>query len=187
MTPTQKALAVDRLAKAVNPSVVTVQDYLFGLLPKPEFVRPERNEEEELEDYRTRVEAARTDWKEANPNVFGITHWDTEKLGPQPTEEEIAEEVSNESSPKISAEQHIARSLAPGQEHFIGIRTDALQDIEAKLAAAGKTAPKIAAIREWIDGIVGLYATDLQPRNDWTAAPHTFEETIQEAAFILSQ
>jgi hypothetical protein len=86
--------------------------------------------------------------------------------------------------PLITAEQHIARSL--GNEAYVALRISAFQDLETKLAAAEKTAPKLVAMRAWIDGIVGLYATDLQPRNDWPAAPHTFEETVQEAAYILS-
>jgi len=82
----------------------------------------------------------------------------------------------------VTAEQHIAREL--GSEPFVALRISAFQDLEVKLLAAQKTAPKLAAMRAWIDGIVGLYATDLQPRNDWPSAPYTFEETVQEAAFI---
>jgi hypothetical protein len=87
--------------------------------------------------------------------------------------------------PMRTAEQHIAREL--GSEPFVALRISAFQDLEVKLLAAQKIAPKLQAMRAWTDGIVGLYATDLQPRNDWPEAPHTFEETVQEAAFILSQ
>jgi hypothetical protein len=96
-----------------------------------------------------------------------------------------APEPEPEPLPLLTAEQHIAREL--GSEPFVALRISAFQDLEVKLLAASKTAPKLAAMRAWIDGIVGLYATDLQPRNDWPSAPHTFEETVQEAAFILSQ
>ena len=98
-TPTEKALAVDRLAKAADSNVVPVQDYLFGLLPKPEFIRPDRNENETPEVYRARIDAARLAYCEANPNVFGITHWDEAKLGTRPTEEQIEAEIATPSSP----------------------------------------------------------------------------------------
>jgi hypothetical protein len=96
-------------------------------------------------------------------------------------------EPEPEPLPLITAEDHIARQLAPGKEQFVALRISAFQDLESKLAAAGRASPKLTAMRAWIDGVVGLYATDLQPRNDWPAAPYGFEETVQEAAYVLNQ
>jgi len=88
-TPTEKAIALDRLAKQADSAVVPGVDYTFGVIPGPE--RPDRNEGESVEDYQIRFTA----WREDNPNQWGVTHWDANKLGTQPTDSEIEMEVLN--------------------------------------------------------------------------------------------
>jgi len=88
-TPTEKAIALDRLAKQADSTVDPGVDYTFGILPGPE--RPDRNEAEFSADYRTRMAT----WREDNPNQWGVTHWDANKLGTQPTDSEIEMEVLN--------------------------------------------------------------------------------------------
>ena len=89
-TPTEKAIALDRLAKQADSAVVPGVDYTFGILPGgPE--RPDRNEAESTENYQTRMTA----WREDNPNQWGVTHWDANKLGTQPTDADIETEVLN--------------------------------------------------------------------------------------------
>jgi hypothetical protein len=69
---------------------------------------------------------------------------------------------------------------------YTAIRLVALLDLEGKLAAAGKTSDKLAAVRAWINGILGAFAMDPAPRNDWTPAPFGFEETTAEAFAVLT-
>jgi hypothetical protein len=175
-TPTEKALAVDRLAKAVDLSVTPVQDYSFGILPKPEFVRPERNQGETPEDYRARLEAARLAYREANPNVFGITHWDTEKLGPKPTDEHIEAEALNPTIPQAerikAAEAHVLKWFTP-----LGV--SALQDklLEKKEAGTLEDYPKLVAVYTWMKTI---QATALAGSITFPDSPHTFDEVLAE-------
>jgi non-canonical (house-cleaning) NTP pyrophosphatase len=59
-------------------------------------------------------------------------------------------------------------------------------DLEGKLAEAGKTSAKLTAVRAWLDTILGAFAANPEPRNDWPKAPFGFEETVQDAAMSLS-
>jgi hypothetical protein len=79
-----------------------------------------------------------------------------------------------------SAEEWIARS-------FSAMRVVALQDMEHKLAAAEKSSPKLAAIRQWIDGIVAAFLADPTPKVSWAEPPHTFEDAMQEAVAALTE
>jgi hypothetical protein len=79
-----------------------------------------------------------------------------------------------------TAEDHIER------EGFPAMRLVALMDLEGKLATAGKTSAKLVAVRSWLDLILGAFAFDPEPRNDWPTAPFGFEETVQDAAISLN-
>jgi hypothetical protein len=81
--------------------------------------------------------------------------------------------------PAVTAEKHIER------EGFPAIRLVTLMDLEGKLAEAGKTSAKLTAVRAWLDMILGAFASNPEPRNDWPKAPFGFEETVQEAASKL--
>jgi hypothetical protein len=176
-TPTQKALAVDRLAKAADTTVVPVQDYLFGMLPKTStFIAPARNEGETSEDYLTRLDAARLEYREANPNVFGITHWDTTKLGPQPTDEQIEAEVLN---PTISQAERIKEAEKHVLKWFTPLGVSALQDklLEKKEAGTLDDYPKLVATYTWMKTI---QATALAGSITFPDSPHTFDEVLAE-------
>jgi len=69
---------------------------------------------------------------------------------------------------------------------YTSIRLLTLFDLEAKLIAAGKTAPKLVSIRNWINGILLEYAADPQDKLFWPDPQYTFEETVQEALNILN-
>jgi hypothetical protein len=96
---------------------------------------------------------------------------------------ELAEQrrvAAEANRPAITAEKHIER------EGYPAIRLVTLMDLEGKLAEAGKTSAKLTAVRGWLDTILGAFAANPEPRNDWPKAPFGFEETVQDAAFTLS-
>lgn len=62
-------------------------------------------------------------------------------------------------------------------------------DLEAKLAAASKTSPKLAAVRAWLDTITLLAAPDPDAQRtaaEWGDAPHEFGAASLEAITALS-
>lgn len=89
------------------------------------------------------------------------------------------EEIAALPKPAVGAESHIESQGYPA------IRLVTLMDLESKLAQAGKTSTKLAAVRSWLDAMLGAFATNPEPRNDWPAAPFGFEETVQDAAMAL--
>jgi hypothetical protein len=82
--------------------------------------------------------------------------------------------------PAVSAESHIESQGYPA------IRLVTLMDLESKLAQAGKTSPKLSAVRLWLNTILGAFAATPEPRNDWPAAPFGFQETVQDAAMAVT-
>lgn len=89
------------------------------------------------------------------------------------------QQIANRPKPSVTAEKHIE------SEGYPAIRLVTLMDLEGKLAAAGKTSAKLTAVRGWLDTILGAFAANPEPRNDWPKAPFGFEETVQEAASKL--
>ena len=69
---------------------------------------------------------------------------------------------------------------------YTSIRLLTLFDIERKLEAAGKTAPKLTSVRRWIDAVLMQFALNPAPKLEWDECPYTFEETLQEAISILN-
>ena len=61
-----------------------------------------------------------------------------------------------------------------------------LLDLSGQLISAGKSSPKLTAVKGWTDGMIAAYAADQAPRSDWTNAPFGFTETTQEAIAILN-
>jgi hypothetical protein len=85
------------------------------------------------------------------------------------------QQIAARPKPAVTAEKHIER------EGFPAIRLVTLMDLEGKLAEAGKTSAKLVAVRSWLDAVLGAFAANPEPRNDWPEAPFGFEETVQEA------
>lgn len=111
----------------------------------------------------------------ATPRVFFVY-----KDGQFITREQWREQqIANRPKPSVTAEKHIER------EGYPAIRLVTLMDLEGKLAEAGKTSAKLTAVRGWLDTILGAFAANPQPRNDWPKAPFGFEETVQDAASKL--
>jgi hypothetical protein len=120
------------------------------------------------------VEAGKT----SEPKVFYFL-----KEGELVTAEDIRKEQvatrPKPAKPAITAEKHIER------EGFPAIRLVTLMDLEGKLAEAGKTSAKLVAVRSWLDAVLGAFAADPEPSNQWPEAPFGFEETVQDAASKL--
>jgi hypothetical protein len=111
----------------------------------------------------------------ATPRVFFV-YKDGEFL----TREQWREQqIAARPKPLVTAEKHIER------EGYPAIRLVTLIDLEGKLAQAGKTSAKLTAARSWLDSILGAFASNPEPRNDWPSAPFGFEETVQDAASKL--
>ena len=64
---------------------------------------------------------------------------------------------------------------------YTSVRLISLLDIEQKLSAFNKTSIKMTAVRSWIDSILSVYVQSPVAQSNWTPAPFTFEETIQDA------
>ena len=90
-------------------------------------------------------------------------------------QERRAQQIAARPRPAISAERHIERQGYPA------MRLVTLMDMEGKLAAAGLSAPKLVAVRGWLDTVLATFAANPEPRNDWALAPYGFEETVAEA------
>jgi hypothetical protein len=93
--------------------------------------------------------------------------------------EHIAAQAAARPKPAITAEKHIER------EGFPAIHLVTLMDLEGKLARAGKTSAKLTAVRSWLDAILGAFAANPEPSNQWPKAPFGFEETVQDATSNL--
>lgn len=90
------------------------------------------------------------------------------------------EEFAALPKPAVGAESHIESQGYPA------IRLVTLMDLESKLAQAGKTAPKLVAVRGWLDTVLATFASTPEPRNDWASAPYGFEETVAEAVGTMA-
>jgi hypothetical protein len=74
------------------------------------------------------------------------------------------------------------------QQGFSGNRTTTMLYLKLRLDAAGKSAPKLAAVQAWLDGMIVAGVTQPEERrSDWAASPYAFEEASAEALTILSQ
>lgn len=66
-------------------------------------------------------------------------------------------------------------------------RQPTLLYLKLQLDAAGKTSAKLDATQGFLNTILAEYAQNPSAqKSDWTPAPFTFEETIQEALTILN-
>jgi hypothetical protein len=113
--------------------------------------------------------------KTSEPKVFYFL-----KEGELVTAEDFRkEQIAARPKPAITAEKHIER------EGFPAIRLVTLMDLEGKLTEAGKTSAKLVAVRSWLDAVLGAFAANPEPNNEWPKAPFGFEETVQDAASKL--
>ncbi len=100
------------------------------------------------------------------------------------------------SEPFVSDQGRWVASITPSSSYtaerwldsqgYSSIRLITLLDLENQLASVLGNSPKLTAVRAWINGILAAFVQDPTPKIDWPAAPHTFEETTQEAFALLS-
>jgi hypothetical protein len=81
---------------------------------------------------------------------------------------------------KYTAEEWITKS------GYTAIQLITLLDLEMKLLQTNKTSQKMTLVRQWMNGLLQVFVTDPTPKSNWPDSPYTFEETVQEALFILS-
>jgi hypothetical protein len=60
-----------------------------------------------------------------------------------------------------------------------------LLDLAAQLAAAGKVSEKLNAVKAWTNTILAEYVQSPEPKEDWGAAPFSFNDTVAEAFSLL--
>ena len=82
--------------------------------------------------------------------------------------------------PTQTAEEHLA------SVGLAGDRQPTLLYLRLNLQSAGKTSPELDALEAYLSGILGIFATDPSPRNDWPQPPITFEAAVQSAMSVLS-
>ena len=83
--------------------------------------------------------------------------------------------------PTYTAEQWLAK------EGYGPTQLVTLLDLYAALSAAGKTSAKLNAVKAWTNSVLGEYVQNSQPKEDWGAAPFSFNEPVIEAYQELGQ
>jgi hypothetical protein len=56
-----------------------------------------------------------------------------------------------------------------------------LSDLYASLTAEGKSSEKLNAVKAWTNAVLGEYVQSSQSKENWGAAPFSFNETVIEA------
>lgn len=83
--------------------------------------------------------------------------------------------------PAITAEDHLATA------GYSPLRLLTCLDLEGKLRAAGKSSPKLAAVRQWLDTLtLAAAANPDESRPDWPAAPFAFDAVLAESLTALN-
>jgi hypothetical protein len=60
-----------------------------------------------------------------------------------------------------------------------------LLNLEAELTARALVSPKLDSVKDWTNAVLGEYVQSNQPKEDWGAAPFSFNETVVEAYSLL--
>jgi hypothetical protein len=72
-------------------------------------------------------------------------------------------------------------------QNYSSVKIQALSRYEQKILMSGKElGPKMAAVRDWLEGILLSYTTSNTSQFEWSPAPYTFEEVSTEAINTLS-
>jgi hypothetical protein len=92
--------------------------------------------------------------------------------------DQVSSDIFN--TEKYTAEQWITKS------GYTATRLISLLDLEMKLTQSNKTADKMIAVRQWLNGLLQVFAVDTIPHTTWPGAPYSYEDTIQEALAVLA-
>jgi hypothetical protein len=179
MTPTELALAVDRLARAQKADAIYGTDYSFGPTRPTPPAPPTREENESREDFQARMQAHRDSlpaWREANPPVWEIQTWDEDELGPRPTMQQVEEEAES----GLSLAERIKAAEAHVLKYFTPLGVIAAQNKMLTVQQAGTEAdyPKLVATYQWL---LGVQQQAVEGTNGvFPEPPYTFDEVIAE-------
>jgi hypothetical protein len=80
-------------------------------------------------------------------------------------------------APTFTAEQHLDQVGLGGNR----------QPTLLYLRQAGAVSAKLDATEQYLNTILAMFAQDPAPRNEWPAAPFTFEQVVAEAVASISQ
>ena len=94
--------------------------------------------------------------------------------------DEITRSLISPPPPAMVAEEWL-ESIGIG-----GSRQPTLLYLRQSLAAASKESPLLNSLEQYLQTILGLYATDPSPRADWPLPPTTFEAAVQQAVQQLN-
>ena len=81
--------------------------------------------------------------------------------------------------PTYTADQWLAK------EGYGPTQLVTLLDLAAQLQAAGKVSEKLNAVKAWTNTILAEYVQSAEPKEDWGAAPFSFNDTVAEAFSLL--
>jgi hypothetical protein len=71
------------------------------------------------------------------------------------------------------------------KEGYGAVQLVTLLNLEAELTARALVSPKLDAVKDWTNAVLGEYVQSNQPKEDWGAAPFSFNETVVEAYSLL--
>lgn len=123
LTPSQRATALDRLASRAEGFTSLGVGYSFGIVSRP--LPSEATTEEEI----------------IEQTVWGITYWDAEKLGSEPTQLEIEEEALRGPVPGSVTPRQIRLALID--------RGTMPEDITAQLGGISDPVLRAKSLAEW--------------------------------------
>jgi hypothetical protein len=73
------------------------------------------------------------------------------------------------------------------EQHLTSTQLHALSDLRLSLVLAGKPlGPNMQSLRDWTSQLIVTSAVDPSPRNDWPAAPCSYESASAEAIAALA-
>jgi hypothetical protein len=92
---------------------------------------------------------------------------------------------------EAAATAHVARCIEAGKQHVTKQGYSADEKViclnallKAKETDSLASHPKLVAVYTWMETVQAMAVAG---QNRFPVAPHTFEETVQEAAFVLSE
>lgn len=68
-----------------------------------------------------------------------------------------------------------------------GDRQPTLLYLRQSLSSASKQSAKLNETESYLQNVLAIYASDPSPRSDWSKAPYTFDDVVQECVSILNQ
>ncbi len=128
---------------------------------------------------------------QANGHLVNVVLWDGDTAKWQPPAETSAVRLADidlatlPPAPAPAAEPITAAEWV--EQHLTSTQLHALSDLRLSLVLAGKPlGPLMQSLRDWTSQLIVASAADPSPRNDWPAAPCSYEAASAEAIAALS-